>query len=72
MAYPVCLGNRNFRNISAHFDHLRTAIEPAVLGAEMSCARHDAADAHLAGERGIEWDRTRRIAAGRQYPSKAT
>src|SRR4029077_7870093 len=45
--------------VSTHFDHLRTAAEPAVLGAilgaRMARARDDAADAHLAGELGVEW-----------------
>src|SRR5262249_25025283 len=39
--------------VAADFDHLRAAIELAVLRARMARARDDAADAHLAGQPGI-------------------
>src|SRR6202022_1123731 len=40
--------------VAAHFHHLRSATELAILRTGMGSARDDAADAHLAGELGIE------------------
>src|SRR5262249_47611440 len=40
--------------VAADLDHLRAAVELAVLGAGMDGARNDAADAHFPGQLGIE------------------
>src|ERR1700752_4062 len=47
------IGEIDSSSIAAHFDHLRTAAQLAVLGAGVTRTRDDAADANLAGELGI-------------------